>query len=279
MNKLFTLLLISFTSLILIGCSTTIETTLDNTSNGEEEGSSGELYITVTDAAANMDAVTRVDATIANAQVYSETQGWVDVQSEEKTYNLLEYRNGAKQAFIGNANISAQEYSKVRFDLESIVITHTNGTTQESEIIRKDFEFDQKTSIKSNTTNTLLLDIIVDESLHKTEEGEYVFATVVKSEAKSNVNVDASNEADVKTNGGSVISATKVGTDIDGNIGVGLSVPLDAKISLSLLGGVSLLDSTTTTGIDIGIDTSSTSNTNNSSASIDSQIKGGLGLN
>ncbi len=65
-------------------------------------------------------------------------------------------------------------------------------------------------------------------------------APVINVETRENAQVDAESEDDVKITSGTVKTNIKVGTDINGNVGVGLKIPTTSNLSLTSNGRLSL---------------------------------------
>src|SRR3989338_8533426 len=72
-----------------------------------QQSTSGRAVFTMTDAAANMGAVTSV-------KVHSEAEGWVTVSSAQKTYDLLQLKAQDKQELLADIQLKEGTYNQLR---------------------------------------------------------------------------------------------------------------------------------------------------------------------
>lgn len=201
----------------------------------------GEAVFGVTDAAADMGAVSEIHMTIDSVKVRSQTQGWVTVSSTPATYDLLELKEEGRTALLAQAELPEGTYDEMELVVSSVTVVDTEGT-HEATMPSNTMTFDGYLVVKEGQTATATFDILADQSLHMTEEGEYIMAPVIEVETRSNAEVDVSNEEDIAVSGGQLTTSVTIGMDIDGNVGVGLRIAADAVLSLT--GGVlGILDS------------------------------------
>lgn len=202
----------------------------------------GRAVFTIKDAAPDMGTVSSVKVTIDSVQVQSAAEGWVTVSSTPQTYDLLKLKAEGSQALLADVNLKTGTYQQVRLMTSKVVVTDTSGD-HEAKLPSGELKIVGELTVNESSTSTATFDFIADESLHVTGNGDYIFAPVVKLETREKADVDVSSKANVKINGGTIKTNIKVGMDIDGNIGVGLNISKDTKLSIEggkiKMGGIS----------------------------------------
>ncbi len=217
------------------GCST-----IDN--NTISSSGKGRFVMTMTDAAADMGSVSEVRITVDNIEAYSKTEGWVTVESKQQTYNLLELKSQNKAELMVDSEVNVGEFTQVRFNIKEVVVVDSEGE-HEAKVPSNQYKVNINSKVDADQTSTVEFDILVDESLHVTGNGEYIMAPVAKVETKSNATAQIKSDNSVTVSGGETTSKTTVGMDVNGNVGVGLKIPADVKLEVNsgvLGGGVSI---------------------------------------
>ena len=202
--------------------------------------SQGSLVMAVSDSAADMGVVTGVSMTIDKAEAHGNAQGWVTLSNEPHTFDLLELEAKGKNAFLAEASMAEGTYDQVRLHVSSVVVTTTNGTYW-AKLPSNELKINLQVLVKANSTSTAVFDFVASESLHQTGSGAYVMAPVIKVEARSDTNakvLQGTNEVEI--NGGSIVSKTEVGMDLNGNVGVGLRIPASSVIEISADGVIKI---------------------------------------
>jgi len=192
---------------------------------------SGRAVFTITDAAANMGAVTSVKVTVDSVQVHSSTEGWVTVSGATQTFDLLQLRAQGTQALLADVNLKAGTYEQVRLDVSKVIVTDATGD-HEAKLPSGDLKIIGDLTVSANSTSTATFDFIANESLHVTGNGEYILAPVVNLETKENADVDASSKSDVKIKSGRTKTKVKVGMDENGEVGEGLKIGLNTNLTI-----------------------------------------------
>ncbi len=209
------------------------------TAGQQASGEDGRAVFTVTDAAADMGAVSEVRVTVDRVRVHSEAEGWTTVSSSSETYDLLELKASNTQKLFADADIDAGEYTKLWLDISNVVVVDGEGehdATLPSGTLRMQSDF----VVEPNTTATATFDFVADESLHVTGNGEYIMAPVVRVETRSGADVSVDARSNVQVSGGRTVTDVTVGMDGDGNVGVGVRLPAQANLSLGAQGGVQI---------------------------------------
>lgn len=197
-----------------------------------EQPGTGRAVFTITDAAAEMGAVTSVKVTVDSVRVHSSAEGWVTVSSTPQTYDLLQLKASGDTVVMADVQLKEGTYQQVRLDISKVVVTDASGE-HEAKLPSGELKIVGEVEVKPETTAAVTFDFIADESLHVTGKGEYILAPVVQLETRSDADVEvrAGNKAEVK--GGNVKTNVKVGMDIAGNVGVGLKIGLDEELEIS----------------------------------------------
>lgn len=226
--------------LLISGC-----TTINNTA-GEEDTNSlsekGRLVMTMTDAAADMNSISEVRMTISNIEAHSKTEGWISLESKQQTYDLLDLNSQNKAELMADLEINPDEFTQVRFEIEEVVVVDSEGE-HKAKVPSNQYIININSKVEANQTSTVEIDILADESLHITGNGEYIMAPVAKVETKSNAEVQIKGDNSVIVSKGKTTSKTTVGMDVNGNVGVGLKIPTDANLEINtLISGESVIE-------------------------------------
>ncbi|MFA5763895.1 MAG: DUF4382 domain-containing protein [archaeon] len=241
-------LLLIATALFLFGC-----TAQSSTGNGD-----GNFVVTLTDAAANMGSVSQINVTVDSVRVHSETQGWITLSSNQQTYDLLQLKAEGSQVVIAQTSVDSGNYNQIELNISNVMVVDDKGT-HSAKLPSGSIRINTSASVDANATTAAKFDIIADESLHTTGNGEYILAPVVKFETRTNANIQINSENKATISGGVVRGQVKVGMDENGNVGIGIGIPTNVDIDISGNGQVII------GGLGIGISGNSNSNTNNNS--------------
>lgn len=217
-------------SLFLAGC---VQTNNPDTNyqQGQEAQSQGRVVFAIKDAAANMDTVSKVEVTIESVEVHSATEGWVTLSSTQTTFDLLKLKNEGSAALLADANLSPGTYQQLRLDISNVIVTDANGT-HEAKLPSNEFKTAGELVIESNSTSTVTLDFLADQSLHVTGNGEYIMAPVVQVETRKDTTVIVQGDNTVHINGGSVVTNIRTGMGADGMVRINSNIPFDANLTI-----------------------------------------------
>lgn len=195
------------------------------------ESDQGRMIVTITDAAADMGSISQVRMTTNNVMAHHTADGWITLSNEQQTYDLLELNEQDKIELMSDANVSAGTYNQVVFDIEEVIVVDDEGS-HEATVPSGKYRVNIDVEVEENETSTIEFDIIAEESLHITGEGTYIMAPVAEVRTRSNAEVSAMSANRIQISGGQVMTDKKVGMDANGNIGVGLNIPADARIRI-----------------------------------------------
>ncbi len=229
------------------------------TPSGNSGSQTGRAVFGVTDAAADMGAVSSVQMRVESVQVHSASQGWVTVSSTPKTVDLLELKAQGATELIADAQLKADTYNQMRMAVSSVTVVDAEGSHQ-AKMPSNEVKFVGDLVVKANSTSSATFDFIADESLHlagKAEgqaqaEAKYVMAPVIQFESRSDAQVNVQSNSRMQVSGGSVTTNVKVGMDIKGNVGAGLSIPANAVVIVSTTGDVLIGSGLNATGSIVG---------------------------
>lgn len=197
---------------------------------------------TISDAPA-VGAVSSVNMQVQSVSVQSAATGqWYPVQiSTTGNYNLTALKGS--YAIMGNATLPIGTYDQVMMKVGSVAVTYANGTTQTAVMpnntVTVKGSFDVASSINTNSTNWINVDVNSAESLHATASGRLVILPVVQVVAWSNaqLKVQANNMVSVQ-NYGAVTATVNSGMSVNGTMQANLVVP--QSTNLTILGNGSL---------------------------------------
>lgn len=144
---------------------------------------SGDLSVQMTDSPGNY---ARLQVEIDEVEVYSESEGWVALETETESVNVVELNNGATAELATGSKIKAGNYSKTRilFGSENYVeVYDQNGNTQ-----RKELKFDDEASVEiemeqeimAQSDNEIVLDFHIEESVEEQSGDTFKFEPSMK---------------------------------------------------------------------------------------------------
>jgi len=217
--------------LLAVGCAPPKEMEKEEVEEAAMEEKEGRVVFTITDAAADMGAVTSVMVTVDSVRVHSAAEGWITVSSEPQTFDLLKLKAEGSQELLADVTLEEGTYQQLRLDISKVVVADAEGE-HEAKLPSGELKIVGDLEVKADSTSTATFDFIADESLHVTGNGEYILAPVVQLETKTDAEVEVKADQKVEIKAGKVKASVKVGMDAEGNVGVGLGIPAKAKLSL-----------------------------------------------
>ncbi len=220
-----------------------VDINYNETNNTDEtSGATGRVVFSVTDAAADMGAVSEINMKVSSVEVHSAASGWATVSTTPRVYNLLDLKNRNESELLADANLEAGTYDQVRLRVDSVAVKTKAGATKVAKLPSNTMAINAKLVVEANETSSANFDFLADKSLHTTASGEYIFAPAVKTETRSSSTVSVSSASVVSINGGNVNDTNTVGMDIDGSVKLNfqlkttdkLDIGTDGKIKISL---------------------------------------------
>ncbi len=200
--------------------------------NQEETREKGRVVFSVTDAAADMSTISKIELKVSNVAIFSETEGWVTVSTAPRIFDLLKLKSEDKSEILADINADAGTYSEIRLAVDSINVTTKSGTTSEAKLPSGELKIKTALTVNPDQTASVNLDFLADKSLIVTGNGKYIFAPVVKTEVKSNANVAVNALGEVSITGGKIDDTKTVGMDVDGSVKLDFEIPKNKKIDI-----------------------------------------------
>lgn len=201
-------------------------------------GEKGKMYISFSDASADLQNVNDIALTVNKVELHSATRGWVTVSSSPKTVNLLTLKANGRAELAASADVAADTYDQVRANISSVNVKTKSGT-KAAVLASRTFTAPARTVVRANETSHVDLDVQASDSLHTTVDGEYVFATVINVKSRSGTNVTVSSDNSVTASGGTQDSNITVGTDISGETRI--NAKLAPNVQIEIKGGVPVI--------------------------------------
>lgn len=210
----------------LFGCET------QNRDTTEQSQAGGRVVIAVTDAANDMGTISSIKLTVDQVSIKNEQQAWVDISSEEKTYDLLKLKADGTNALLVDAKVQAGTYDSIRLHVTKVEIVDSKGT-HEAKLPSNELKLQGKINAQANFTSTAVLDFEADKSVKVTGNGNYTMSPVVRLQTRSNAEVSIVNGI-VNVQGGSVLTNSVVSIDA----GIGSSLNASSEINSSIKTGI-----------------------------------------
>ncbi len=192
----------------------------------------GRVIYSVTDAAADMGNVSEINMTISEVSTHSDASGWTTVSSTPHTYSLLDLRAKNESKLLADAKMKSGTYDQVRLKVDSIVVKTKDGVSHNAKMPSGELKLNTMLTVNDGSTSSMNFDFLADKSLHTTGNGEYIFAPVVKTEAKSSADVAIDAESKVTISGGHVDNTNTAGMDIDGSVKANFEINKNQKLNV-----------------------------------------------
>ncbi len=186
--------------------------------SNKRPANAGVLYVGITDATADISDVSDINMSVKKVEVKSGDAPWVTVSSDEKVYQLLSLDASGKTELYAKAYVSAGTYDKIRVTLGDVVVKTKSKGEIKANLPSSQLVIDSNIVVKEKANTSVKLDVLADQSLHTTNKGEYVFASVVKAEARSEADVTVSGDSDITSSGGKVDQDATFGVDLTGKV-------------------------------------------------------------
>ncbi len=153
------------------------------------QAGTGRLVLKIKDAPGDLN-ITKAEITISEVRVHlsaaagnesgnetNVTAGWYTVVNQTQTYDLIALQNVTD--LLGSANLSAGWYTQIRLFVEKVVVT-IDGVDYDCKLPSKTIKLIKPFRIAANMTTTLTLDFDVQQSVHETGNGKFMFKPTIK---------------------------------------------------------------------------------------------------
>lgn len=198
--------------------------------NGQATGT---VTLTVTDAAADMGAISAVDMSVDRVYLHSNAQGWVLVSQTPQTFKLLDLKENNQLQLLAKADVAADTYDQIWLHVTEVKVTQ-NGQVKTAVMPTNDVKMAGVVKVNSGATSTANIDVLADQSLFVTAEKSFVFAPVIKLESRSNATATVDGNNMVIISGGNVDTSTTAGMDVSGELKTNFKIDAEADININL---------------------------------------------
>lgn len=197
----------------------------------------GQAIFAVTDAAADMDAVSSIQVTFGSARIHRQGGAWTDVSTQAQTFDLLQLHAQAITQLLAQVNLQAGSYDQVELNVSKVVVTDASGQ-HTAKLPSNKLQFKGQLEVQDGGTATAKFDVIAKQSLHMTGNGEYILAPVINLDFRKGAVAQVQANKTVVVNGGASTTSDQVGMDADGNVDRGLRITPDAALETDASGKV-----------------------------------------
>lgn len=230
----------------------------------------GTVYVTVSDASADMQNVSDVMMTVDKVEMRDSTGAWVTVSNTPHTYKLMSLKANGKAEFYGKADIAAGNYDQIRATVSKVQVQTKDGSMKDVAVASKTFVMTGSTVVREGQSSHANLDIHTSDSMHMATNGSYVFTPVINFKSHSNANVSVGSDNYATMSGGTEDTNTTAGSDLSGQMHA--NAALSPNVQIQLNGSVMTMVSGTASGTTgttngQGSTSGSTSGSTNGSAS------------
>jgi hypothetical protein len=192
----------------------------------------GQVYVSMMDATTTIENVSGIDFAVQKVELHNQTNGWITVSSADKTYDLLELHARSRAELYGKNRVPAGIYDRVRMTMGDVTVkTLANGNVQ-AYTPGAELVVNIHSAVKKNTDTEIKIDVLADQSIHKTQDEEYIFTPVVKTQSISNANVSVANDSAVTARNGTIDGTVTTGMDLDGTSRTNFQVDAQSDIQL-----------------------------------------------
>jgi hypothetical protein len=203
-----------------------------NVGPAQNEAAEGRVVFSVTDEAVDINTVSEINIRVTSVEIHSNVNGWVTVSNTPQTYSLLELNADNESKVLADVLVKASTYDQVRLVVDSISVETKAGVTKEARLPANQITIDTTLVVNPDTTSSVNFDFLADKSLHVTDDKNYIFAPVVKTETRSDASIAISADNVVTIAGGRLDTANIVGMDIDGSIKVNFEIDSEDKLKI-----------------------------------------------
>lgn len=202
----------------------------------------GTVYFLLKDKLANIEDVTSFEVTISNVLVHSsDNDNWVSVTTQSKTFDLVSLSNNEILGLIDEKRLEVGNYNQIRFEVNEVKAV-LNGEKITAKIPSNTIKIIGDIEVLSGNGNVVLLDFLLNESLHMTGEGKLIFVPVIKFESYTGASVQLQQDkANIK--GGNKKFEVEVSMDENGVVAQGNKIKEDVELTIDSYGIIKKFDS------------------------------------
>lgn len=213
MKKLLFLLAIP---LLAAGCASQQQSSSNPGDSGNAQAQ-GRAVFSITDASADLQNVTSVNLAVDKLEAHSAAEGWVVVSTQPKTFDLLKLKQSGMSQILADAQIAVGTYDQIRIHISGVTLVKS-GVESQVKLPSNELKIVGKVVVGQNATASVVLDFLLDKSLHQTGNGSFILTPVIKVESKSGAQVQVKSDGSVEIKDGKEEENETVGTDENGEV-------------------------------------------------------------
>ncbi|MEK6958566.1 MAG: DUF4382 domain-containing protein [archaeon] len=191
----------------------------------------GKLVVGITDATADIENVSKIEVTISQVQVQSETEGWITLSSTPKTYDLLQLKADGTTVLLADANLNSGAYNQLRLVISKVMVTDANGTF-EAKLPSNELKFAGGFDVNAGKVSVATIDFKADRSLHVTGKGEYILAPVVHLKISKDSSIEVNVDEELEIEDGEIEVENDQGMDINGNVEIDVEIDENEELEI-----------------------------------------------
>lgn len=195
----------------------------------------GRVFFGVTDTTAPLEHIHSVMLTVEEVQIHGKNAGWIMISQDQKQYNLLELKEKNLIQILADVNLPEGSYDQMRILARSVVVTPKDTEPKEAQMLSKELRLPLEFQVKGGETSSIVVDYLVDKTLHITESGTYAFFPAVDLEIRSNPTVLLSGK-DLAITNGKIETEQTFGMDEKGEMR--LDTLIDTKAKIIVMGNI-----------------------------------------
>ncbi len=200
----------------------------------------GRVVFAVTDATADMSAISEINLKVKSVELHSDASGWATVSTTPRTYGLLLLNSENQSELLADINAKPGTYNQVRLMVDSVSVKLKSGETRAAKLPSGTLKINTVLTVDDGKTSSVNFDFMADRSMHLAGNGTYIFAPVVKTETKNEVEVSTDANNVVTVAGGHLTDTSNVGMDIDGSVKVDFLINGDTKLNIDSKGVIKI---------------------------------------
>ncbi len=195
----------------------------------------GHVVFSLTDDASPLDDIQSIFLAVSEVRIHSQTEGWVTVSDEAKEFDLLRLKENGINSLLAEGDVKPGTYDQVRLTISKVTVL-SSGTTEEAKLPSNDLKIIGAVTVTAQKTASVNLDVLADQSFHRTGSGRIIFAPVVKLESRNNTDASIKAGNIVVVTGGTVETNATVGMDENGETKSDFVLGGDKKVKLEIVG-------------------------------------------
>lgn len=189
-----------------------------NSSTVQKEEVDGRVVVSITDSKVNsISGVSAVYVTVDKIEMHSAAKGWVIVSNETNQYELLSLKAKGSLKLAAQTMVPEGTYNQVRLQVKKIEVVR-NGKRSVATVPSNKIELIGQFMVSHDSTTSITVDFLVDQSLRTTGGGKFIFSPVIKIESRANASVSIGPNNTVVVTGGRVDTDATMGMKLDGTM-------------------------------------------------------------